>query len=148
MTVFGRLFLFALATGAHGQTGPVAIRSHVLGEERSIFVARPAGYETGTYRLLAGHSLGGLFALHALMAKPKLFNAYAAIDPSLEWNNGGVVAQAEAYFSKTKDLQADCFLTASNRGGKVPSGARRLASIPLRSIHQGLDTIFDLWQFD
>lgn len=126
-------------------------------------------YRTRPYRVLAGHSYGGLFALHALTAKPKLFNAYIAIDPSLSWNNGAVVAQAESFFSKTKELPADLYFTAANAAGKLPGGVRRLAaildekapagfrwnfewmkqethaSIPLRSMHQGLDTIFDGW---
>jgi predicted alpha/beta superfamily hydrolase len=126
-------------------------------------------WRTRPYRVLIGHSYGGLFAIHTLTANPKLFNAYIAIDPSLSWNDGAVVAQAESFFSKNKQLQADLYLTASNDGGKVPKGARRLAaildekapagfrwhfewmkeethgSIPLASIHRGLDTIFDGW---
>jgi len=119
--------------------------------------------------VLAGHSFGGLFAIHALTSRPKLFNAYIAIDPSLAWNQGAVVAQAESFFSKTKEFQADLYLTAANSGGTLPGGVRRLtdllgekapagfrwrfewmkeethASIPLRSMHQGLDAIFDGW---
>jgi len=126
-------------------------------------------YRTRPYRVLVGHSFGGLFAIHALTAKPKLFNAYIASDPTLSWNNGAVVAEAESFFSKTRELQADLYFTAANATGKLPGGVRRLAaildekapagfhwnfewmkqethtSIPLRSIHQGLDTIFDGW---
>ncbi len=39
-------------------------------------------------RLLFGHSLGGLFALHALFTRPDLFRAIAAASPSLWWNGG------------------------------------------------------------
>jgi predicted alpha/beta superfamily hydrolase len=126
-------------------------------------------YRTRPYRVLAGHSLGGLFAIHALAANRKFFNAYVAIDPSLAWNDGAVVAEAESFFTRTKELQADLYFTASNEGGTVPGGVRRLAaildekapagfrwnfewmkqedhgSIPLPSIHKGLDTIFDGW---
>lgn len=126
-------------------------------------------YRTRPYRVLVGHSFGGLFAIHAMMAKPKLFNAYIAIDPSLNWNKGAVVMQAESFFSKTKELQSDFYFTAASFCGKLPSGDRRLAaildektpagfrwnfelmqqethgSVPLRSIHQGLETIFDGW---
>jgi hypothetical protein len=126
-------------------------------------------YRTRPYRVLAGHSFGGLFAIHALTAKPNLFNAYIAIDPTLSWNNGAVVAEAESFFSKTKELQADLYFTVANATGYSSGSVRRLAaildekapagfrwnfeamqqethmSIPLRSIHQGLDTIFDGW---
>jgi len=43
-------------------------------------------YRTEPYRILVGHSLGGLFAVHALVARPALFNAYVSISPSLWWN--------------------------------------------------------------
>lgn len=128
-----------------------------------------SNYRTRPYRVLIGHSFGGLFAIHAMMAKPKLFNAYISIDPTLTWNNGAVVAQAESFFSKTKELQADFYFTAANSLGKWLSADQRLAaildekapagfrwnfelmpqenhmSIPLRSIHLGLETIFDGW---
>lgn len=126
-------------------------------------------YRTRPYRVLVGHSFGGLFAIHALMANPKLFNAYIAIDPTLSWNNGAVVAQAESFFSKTKELQADLYFTAANATGQGFSDIRKLAailgekapagfrwdfewmqqethaSIPLASIHQGLDMVFAGW---
>src|SRR6185503_14410027 len=33
-------------------------------------------YRVQPYRIFAGHSLGGLFAIHAMISKPKLFNSY------------------------------------------------------------------------
>jgi uncharacterized protein len=40
-------------------------------------------YNTAPYRILVGHSLGGLTAIDILTNSPKLFNAYIAIDPSM-----------------------------------------------------------------
>jgi uncharacterized protein len=126
-------------------------------------------YRTRPYKVLVGHSFGGLFVVYVLTTAPKLFNAYIAIDPTLSWNNGATLAQAESFLSKTKELSADLYLTAANSGGSVPGCARRLASIlddkapagfrwhfewlqqddhvsaPLRSVHDGLDAIFDGW---
>lgn len=43
-------------------------------------------YRTRPYKMLVGHSLGGLFAVYALASDPRLFNAYIAIDPTaLSW---------------------------------------------------------------
>jgi len=125
-------------------------------------------YRTRPYRILAGHSLGGLFAVHTLTTSPKLFNAYIAIDPSLEWNDGKEVTQAEKFFSDTKELQADFFMTAANDLGvsaeirrlatafdqKTPAGFRwkfewmkdeTHGSIPLPSMYLGISKIFDGW---
>src|SRR6185295_12576295 len=39
-------------------------------------------YRVQPYRVLAGHSFGGLFAVHTLITKPELFNSYVAVSPS------------------------------------------------------------------
>ena len=44
-------------------------------------------YNTAPYKLLVGHSLGGLTAIDVLTKFPQLFNAYIAIDPSMWYNN-------------------------------------------------------------
>lgn len=46
---------------------------------------------------LFGHSLGGLFALHVLFARPNLFTRYAAADPSVWWNGNEALREAEAF---------------------------------------------------
>ena len=49
-------------------------------------------YKTNPNRQsLFGHSLGGLFALHALYTRPDAFNAIIAASPSLTWLNHGVL---------------------------------------------------------
>jgi predicted alpha/beta superfamily hydrolase len=44
-------------------------------------------YKTAPYKLLAGHSLGGLTAINLLTRSPQSFNAYIAIDPSMWYDN-------------------------------------------------------------
>ncbi len=44
-------------------------------------------YNTAPYKLLVGHSLGGLIAMDILTKSPGLFNAYIAIDPSMWYSN-------------------------------------------------------------
>lgn len=43
---------------------------------------------------LFGHSLGGLFALHVLVAKPYAFHNYIAGSPSIWWNNHRLLERA------------------------------------------------------
>lgn len=135
-----------------------------IGDELVPFIDKT--YRTRPYRLLVGHSFGGLFAIYSLVARPHLFNAYIAADPSLYWNKKAVVAQAESFFSTTKELQADLYLTVSGDSSgpppdiiavlakRSPAGFRwhyeRLSkedhlSIPLPSIYGGLETIFEDW---
>jgi predicted alpha/beta superfamily hydrolase len=44
-------------------------------------------YPTAPWRMLIGHSLGGLTVINTLVHHPQLFNAYLAIDPSMWWDN-------------------------------------------------------------
>jgi uncharacterized protein len=43
-------------------------------------------HRAAPFRILAGHSLGGLFALHVLREHPETFNAIIANSPSLWWD--------------------------------------------------------------
>ncbi len=61
-----------------------------------------SGYHTSPYRILVGHSLGGIAVINALYAIPETFNAYISIDPSLWYDNQILLKKAKDYFSKTK----------------------------------------------
>jgi predicted alpha/beta superfamily hydrolase len=45
-------------------------------------------YRTMDYKILNGHSFGGLYTVNLLLEEPHTFNAYMAHDPSLWWDNG------------------------------------------------------------
>lgn len=44
-------------------------------------------YPTAQYRILVGHSLGGLMVINTLFRHPHIFDNYIAIDPSLWYND-------------------------------------------------------------
>ena len=44
-------------------------------------------YPTQPYKMLIGHSLGGLTVMNALLNHTRLFNSYIAIDPIMWWDN-------------------------------------------------------------
>ena len=149
---------------AAGNGGAEAFLSFIA-DELIPFVDKT--YRTRPYRLIAGHSLGGLFAFYALSTRPKLFNAYIAADPSLYWNNEAVAGQAESFLSATNDLRADLYVTTSFGSDEIvprlnsalkekcPAGFRwnynslqgeDHLSIPLPTIYRGLETIFEEWR--
>ena len=49
-------------------------------------------YKTNTSKTIIGQSLGGLLATEILFKKPKLFNHYLIISPSLWWDNGSLLS--------------------------------------------------------
>src|SRR3954447_1953382 len=61
-------------------------------------------YRVQPYRILAGHSLGGLFAIHSMITKPGLFNSYIAVSPSLQWENGEALKRATDFLNKQKEM--------------------------------------------
>lgn len=52
-------------------------------------------YRVIKHRTLVGHSLGGLLGIASLIERPKLFDAYLIIDPSLWWNDLELLSQLE-----------------------------------------------------
>jgi predicted alpha/beta superfamily hydrolase len=76
-----------------GQKDEKALHSTGGGEKFLSFVQDEliphieAVYPTAPYRMFAGHSLGGLTVLNALINHPTLFNSYVSIDPTVWWDN-------------------------------------------------------------
>ncbi|MBZ5507031.1 MAG: hypothetical protein LAO78_16365 [Acidobacteriia bacterium] len=73
-------------------------------------------YQPLPYRIFAGHSLGGLLAIHALIAHPDMFNAYIAVSPSLQWDDQHTLHQAQQFFAKQKELKKTLFFSLGNEG--------------------------------
>jgi predicted alpha/beta superfamily hydrolase len=73
-------------------------------------------YRTSCYRVFAGHSLGGLMAIHTLITRPDLFNAYIAVSPSLQWNDQKTLHQAQEFFAKRAQLGKTLFLSLADEG--------------------------------
>jgi predicted alpha/beta superfamily hydrolase len=53
-------------------------------------------YPVGSSRILIGHSLGGLLAVDVLLNHPGVFDRFIVIDPSLWWDDGRLVQEAQA----------------------------------------------------
>jgi len=53
-------------------------------------------YPTAPYKVMIGHSLGGLMVINTLIHHPKLFNGYIAIDPSLWWHDQKLLKESAA----------------------------------------------------
>ena len=127
-------------------------------------------YRVQPYRILAGHSLGGLFAIHSMISKPGLFNSYVAVSPSLQWENGEELKRAEDFLKNQKEMKVTLFVSLGNEPGPIGESfdsfkellsktniqgfewqAERMAdedhgSVVLRSHYFGLRKVYDGWQ--
>jgi predicted alpha/beta superfamily hydrolase len=83
-------------------------------------------YPTEPYRILVGHSLGGLFAVHAMVARPDLFNAYIASSPSLWWDDARTVRDVQEFLARQKDLKKTLFFSLGNESGDMNDAFEQL----------------------
>jgi uncharacterized protein len=127
-------------------------------------------YRVQPYRILAGHSLGGLFAIHSMISKPGLFNSYVAVSPSLQWENGEALKRAEDFLKNQKEMKVTLFVSLGNEPGAIGESfdsfrellsktsikgfewqAERMddedhGSVVLRSHYAGLRKVYEGWQ--
>jgi predicted alpha/beta superfamily hydrolase len=127
-------------------------------------------YRVQPYRVLAGHSFGGLFAVNALITRPELFNSYVAVSPSLQWGDEATLKRAEEFFKTRKELRATLFTSLGNEPGDIGKAFEQFkqllaktqikgfefeaqqmmdedhGSVVLRSHYLGLRKVYDGWQ--
>ncbi|WID95051.1 alpha/beta hydrolase-fold protein [Bosea vestrisii] len=72
---------------------------------------------------LVGHSFGGLFALHALFARPGLFRSHVAGSPSIWWNERAILATRQRFLdAPATSERAQLLITI---GGEERAGDER-----------------------
>ncbi|MDP4252496.1 MAG: alpha/beta hydrolase-fold protein [Bacteroidota bacterium] len=59
-------------------------------------------YPTAPYKMLIGHSFGGLMVMQTLVHHTHLFNAYVSIDPSMWWDNQHLLKEAKNAIAEKK----------------------------------------------
>ncbi|MEO7769881.1 MAG: alpha/beta hydrolase-fold protein [Gemmatimonadaceae bacterium] len=130
-----------------------------------------AKYRTAPYRILIGHSFGGLFVLNALAREPGSFRSYVALSPSLWWDDGRYLATLEQQLAHASLAGRSLYMTTggSELEGEMIAPARALAANlatgqvpgfqswyrvmpgeehntnPHRSTYDALETIFSGW---
>jgi predicted alpha/beta superfamily hydrolase len=96
-------------------------------EEVMPFVERK--YRAAPFRILAGHSVGGLTALHALATQPDLFDAYLAVSPSLWWDKGAYLDQAIKRLPASPSAREFLFVADSPEAGPFPIYMKRFLDV-------------------
>lgn len=128
-------------------------------------------YRTRPTRLLIGHSLGGLVAMHALRTRPGFFAGMIAISPSLQWAKQGEVDAIGGWLDTHPSVASSVYITAADETGLVGAAHRAAGlldvkaprglhwkfqhmpeethmSVPYRSTHDGLRFLFDGWRLE
>jgi predicted alpha/beta superfamily hydrolase len=71
-------------------------------------------YRTAPYRVLVGHSFGGLLTINTLINHPDLFDSYLAIDPSLWWDNRKLLLHSDTVLRQKKFNRKTLFVSVAN----------------------------------
>lgn len=85
-------------------------------------------YRTAPFRVLLGHSLGGLFVTRAMLKRPESFEAYVASSPSLTWNDHELVRDARRALASLPNGTRFFYMAVGDREGNL-SAARDLAAV-------------------
>jgi predicted alpha/beta superfamily hydrolase len=125
---------------------------------------------TAPYRILIGHSFGGLFAIHTLNTRSELFDGYISISPSTAWDGELPRRGTEALLRARPDIDKALYVSVGDEPGEqldtnrayakalaaaAPKALRWRAeempnedhgSLVHRSVYNGLELIFDLWR--
>lgn len=87
-------------------------------------------YRIADYRVLAGHSFGGLFAVNVLVTDPSAFNAYIAASPSLWWDEEALVKRLGKQFPELGTKPRWLYMTTgAHEGGAMLGGLDNLSAV-------------------
>jgi uncharacterized protein len=126
-------------------------------------------YRTAPFSVFAGHSFGGLFAMHAFTTRPDAFNGYIAVSPTLTWDSDMPVKRTAELLRDRRELRKTLVVTMGDEpgfdaalatlrktlSGSTPAGfeweIQQFAdedhgSVVLRSHYIGLRKVFDRWR--
>ncbi len=127
-------------------------------------------YRVKGYRILVGHSFGGLFTVNALLTEPEMFDAYVAISPTFWWDDNYLARKARPFFKKNPDLRKFLYISMGNEGQLMTESADRFTllleneapdglvwhyefmgdedhgSTPHLTIYKALEDLYDGWE--
>jgi hypothetical protein len=74
-------------------------------------------HKTKPYKILAGHSFGGLSSINCMLTYPDMFDAYIAVSPSFWWDNEYLLKLADKKLKKGSTLNKMFFYSDGDEGG-------------------------------
>ncbi|ESP91424.1 hypothetical protein N483_17955 [Pseudoalteromonas luteoviolacea NCIMB 1944] len=93
-------------------------------------------YRTNKFRVLAGHSVAGLFTAYAWMQSPTLFDAYIVMAPAFWWNNEQLTRDVKAFLADNPTLEKTLYFGVGKEDGNRHSQKRFVEEIAKASQHK------------
>lgn len=85
--------------------------------EKELIPYIDSNYKAAPYKILAGHSVGGLFVINTALKHPKLFNNYIAISPALWWSDKAIQTIAKQQMAKAEFTEPNVYVSLANEQG-------------------------------
>ena len=124
---------YAGANSGHAQEFLGVVANQFISYVESHYRADPA------FRVLAGSSYGGLFAMYAMFERPGLFQAYIAASPALWWRSYYIASREREYAGTHRSLPARVYLTfAGDETSAIRESTRSFAEQLRRSHYSDL----------
>lgn len=99
-------------------------------------------YRTSGETAIIGESLAGLFVVETFLLEPQLFDTYIALDASLWWNDGKLLAGAAARLAARPPGKQTLFLASSGEPG-MGEAARQLVTLLVDARAPGLRWFYE-----
>ncbi|MEJ2636952.1 MAG: alpha/beta hydrolase-fold protein [Calditrichia bacterium] len=78
-----------------------------------------SNYRAAPFRVLYGHSVGGLFVINSLLSQPDDFSGYIATSPSMWWDNELMTKEILQKRENNPAAEKYLFITMGNEGGTM-----------------------------
>ncbi len=92
--------------------------------------------------MFAGHSLGGLFALHGLFTRPELFDAWISVSPSLHWDNRYLFRRANEFFAQPNVRATSVVVTIGDEGEDPRKNFEDFKKLVTRKAPKQVESLF------
>lgn len=86
-------------------------------------------YRANNFKIVSGHSLGGLLSIYALQSRPELFQAHFAFSPSLWWHKKTIFKKAESFLKNSGELNTYLYVNMGSEGGHMLSSYERYTKL-------------------
>lgn len=82
--------------------------------EKELIPYMESKYQASSYRMLIGHSTGGLMVVNTLIKHPELFSLYVAIDPALWWDGQKLLEESKSVLKATRYKEKALYVSVAN----------------------------------
>lgn len=112
--------------------------------ERELIPFIDATYRTERFRILSGESRGGLFALHTMIERPELFQAYFLLSPALYHDNASIIPRLQDFLDSKPQLTSYFYMNMGSEGDQFADAVNAAHSAIEKNTPTGLSWHFEL----